>query len=100
MSFEGWGVSLIQDPVSVSPAESVGHLLRQGHRIEGLEENGGNAKACKSLLIRSLDLGSEQDDGNVCCLRAFLQLKKCGGTIHAGHHYVQQDRIGLLCLRS
>ena len=49
----------------VLPAEDLGDLLGEGEGVEGFEEDAGEAEAGEAALIDSLDLGGEQEDGDV-----------------------------------
>jgi hypothetical protein len=49
----------------VFPAEDVGDLLGEGERIEGFEEDAGQAESGEAPLVDSLYLGGEQENRDV-----------------------------------
>jgi len=48
------------------------------------------------LLVQFVGLGGEEDDGNVARGGIVLQSPADLIAVHAGHHHVEQDEIGLL----
>ncbi len=70
--------------------------MRERQGIEGFEENGRDAKAGKAALIDSLDLGGEEEDGDVGDGGDCLHKSEGAGPVDAGHHDVHKDGVGML----
>ena len=73
-----------------------GDLGGERERVKRLEEYGLDSEIGEAALVRALHLGGEQQHGNVGCDGIVAQFAEGGWTVHAGHHYVEQDCIGIL----
>jgi hypothetical protein len=78
----------------VFPAEGLGDLLGEGEGVEGFEEDSGKAEAGEAALVDSLDLGGEQEDGDLVDGGVFLHGFEGGGAVDARHHDVHEDGVG------
>lgn len=70
--------------------------MREREGIEGFEENGSDAKVGKAALIDSLDLGGEEEDGDVGDGGDCLHEAEGAGPIDAGHHDIHEDGVWML----
>src|SRR5271157_6623856 len=78
------------------PPQRAGDLLGERQRVKGLEENGLNAEVGEALLIGALHLGGEQQDGDVGGGGIAAQFAEGCGAVHAGHHDVEENGVGLV----
>ena len=83
------------ETVLVFPAEGLRDLLGEGEGIEGLEEYPCDTEVGEAALVDSLDLGGEEDDGDVRDGGILLHEAEGGGAIDFGHHDVHDDGVGV-----
>src|SRR5882757_11001664 len=73
----------------LSPTQSLRDLRRKRKWVERLEQNSRDTKFRKAALIGALNLGSEQNNRNLCSLRISLQVQEGRRTVHRRHHHIQ-----------